>query len=408
MSLRKFVLLVSTYFPASGIPGICHSGAPDCAKFASALKHSDESKAAGADASFLSLLQNKHSFKDSTDASGIADGHRYEALESAGETQAVSEWFKQLQELLQESPPLPPSPPPPPPPSPPPPHNNHHHHKMTRARQVPASGQFGFPELREEFIIKADHYADREFTAKIVNGSRIDFEMGYVRPGGHAPDELCGLFWLDQGWRSSIAQDLADGNATTFRDAAALIQSPEVALSFIDGPASWDPDTRCLGPMPTYAGDQGHYAFLDTQIGQDFLQFESAVRVTFDHCYVGSVQRGDSIIESIPAMRIPGTKTWLDAPRWLFVFYSEKAPWGWKRVTSVGPDVAKWLSPERLEMLSKVFPPQWIALLTVGSSGAPIHYPMIQIVNGSGAHTKYWKEWAAFIGEQKVRIGVVH
>lgn len=272
---------------------------------------------------------------------------------------------------------------------------------MTNARQVPASGQFGFPELREEFILEAARFAEQQFTAKIVKGNRIDSEMGYVRAGGQVPDELCGVFWLDQGWRSSVARDLADGNAIRF------LQTPEVALSFTDGPASWDPDTRCVGPMPTYAGEQGHYAFLDTPIGQELLQAESAIRVTFDNCYVGSIQGGKSIIENTPAMRVPGTQTWLDAPRWLFVFYSEKAPWGWKRVTSAGPDVARWLSPERLEMLSRVFPRQWIALLSLGSQRSPIQYPAIQIVDGNGVRTKYWKEWEAFIGHQDVRIGVV-
>ena len=72
----------------------------------------------------------------------------------------------------------------------------------------------------------------------------------------------------------------------------------------------------------------------------------------------------------------------------------------------MGPDVTGGrLQPRHLELLAKIFPKYLIDLIALGSTGAT-QYPVIQIIDGKGSPTGYFKEFETFMRSKALFTGV--
>jgi len=340
------------------------------------------------EAGFVSFVQNQPSFKVSAantrpDKQLLPDArHRCTLMPAA------CEWFEGLERQLSAAAPAGPSE-----------KGREAFGKAFSDNQqcLRATAFLGFPELSGSFLSKASAFAAGNFQAKKVT----TINLAFASTGSDIPKSLHGCFWLDQTLQSSIAQDLRYKNARPVKNAAA---SQETVACFGEDPIKWNPTTRCLGPIPNYGGEHGHWGFIDSEQGRRDFEQSLNYRVTGDLCFLDdALTRAEVIV----ANRVSALgNCWVAAPRWLFRFLIQRESWGWNRVTTVGPDVTGGrLQPRQLELLAKIFPKHLIDLIALGSTGAT-QYPVIQIIDENGSYTSYFKEFEMFMKSRGLIAGV--
>lgn len=254
---------------------------------------------------------------------------------------------------------------------------------------VKGGGSVGSEQVVSSWA-EASEFAAHEFDVVEVDNQEIASKLAYAKSDGDIPNTLHGIWWLDQMGYSSIAKDNGYQNNMPFEN----IPSLETLAAFGDSPTQWNAATKCIGPVPNYGGRKGHWTYLNTPRGRSQLFGSISTKMTADICFT------DAAMEKITVnagVLVPVLKSWVFTPSFLFAMKMEKRPWGWDRVTTVGPDVTSHLAAYR-SLLESIFPPQWIRILESGGKGAA-HYPVLQVIDGNGQRTKYFDEYIA---------GVVH
>lgn len=232
----------------------------------------------------------------------------------------------------------------------------------------------------------ASEFAERNFEIQRIPSAEIAESMAYARAGSSIPSSLHGIFWLDQFHRSSIAKNDTYSAAKPFKHPP----SDETLVSFGDAPTAFEPQSRCVGPVPGYGGVQGHWTYLDTTRGR--LEFDGALssRITADFCFDQSMQS----IDVIAGVRVP-ILGWVFIPSWLGGMRMERRSWGWNRVNLLGPNISTTLEKFG-PMLDKILPSFLMATIRSGDSGGS-QYPVIQIIDGEGKKTEYFQEYMDYI-----------
>mmetsp|Transcript_109437 Transcript_109437/g.266007 ORF Transcript_109437/g.266007 Transcript_109437/m.266007 type:complete len:405 (-) Transcript_109437:54-1268(-) len=249
------------------------------------------------------------------------------------------------------------------------------------------------PGASREDIDETNHwdlgwqFAGQEFEKVHVANDEVEARLPFAKTGSDFPTGFHGVFWLDQYHASSIAKTLQYANSKPFSHPP----SDETVVTFGDFPIGYNRQTNCVGPVPNYGGERGHWTFLSTFGGELQLEAGMQSRLTADFC----LNTAMDAVDIQAAVLIPLLRQWIFPPSWMFVMRMRKRPWGWDRVTTVGPNVTGFLARHRA-LLEKILPQQLIALLDIGDSGA-FHYPCIQIVDGDGRRTKYYDEYLAYV-----------
>jgi len=238
----------------------------------------------------------------------------------------------------------------------------------------------------------ASEYADKDFESQRITNVEIAQSMAYARAGSDVPSSLHGIFWLDQYHQSSIAQTDAYRENKPFKHPP----SAETLASFGEAPTRWDASSQCLGPTGNYGGAHGHWSYLDTMSGRAQLEGAIAARMTANLCF------SDASMEKLEVnagIRVPVIGKWLFVPSWMFIMRMERRPWGWNRVTTVGPNISSYLAKHKTT-LEQVLPWEWMSILNMGDSGA-FQYPAIQIIDGHGQRTRYFDEYLRYVSGEE-------
>lgn len=213
------------------------------------------------------------------------------------------------------------------------------------------------------------------------------------------PEDLWGIFWMDQFGKSSVAQD----RKYPFE----MVGTGEVLASF--GEATYDPDTRCVTPVPCYGG--AHWTFSNDQVGRAAMQTHQKTRNTLSFCYthddyiqiyskvlteatsIGPVTFGTQMARMVGFTDAGHGYSW--APVSVLNMGMKKMPWGWDRLTRVvaDPDSYPWSVRGVLREVSKLMPIS--------------HYPLIQIIDGAGQPTEYYSEYLAYIAAVQRADGIL-
>mmetsp|Transcript_108886 Transcript_108886/g.307911 ORF Transcript_108886/g.307911 Transcript_108886/m.307911 type:complete len:293 (+) Transcript_108886:74-952(+) len=234
--------------------------------------------------------------------------------------------------------------------------------------------------------VEVCEYADNEFEVTHVKNDEVELKLGYARTGSTIPESFHGIHWLDQYHGSSVAQDPEFQNDLPFKH----LPSDEVAVAFGDAPTRWNADTRTLEQLPNYGGDQGHWTFRDTTSGKVQMQGALTSRMEADFVFDEAME----VVRLVARVRVPHVGHWISVPPSVFEMRMERRPWGWARITTVGPDLPDFI--DKSPLLARVLPEYLMRILQVGEGGA-MHYPVLQIVDGNGERTKYYDEYLKYI-----------
>eukprot|EP00972_Heterocapsa_arctica_P019182 2830539-Heterocapsa_arctica.AAC.1 len=244
-------------------------------------------------------------------------------------------------------------------------------------------------------------YQAQLFVDKAFPSDRVEHFMNYARTGSSIPKELHGIWWMDQSGFSSVAKS----PSYTF----AFMPFPELLVSFGEGGedgTAYEQETRCVTPITIYGGNR--WTAPNTLAGRGGLAFHQMLRNTLSFCFTNDTHEEVQIYQKVPApMASLGAVPLGPVAASLLGFYDAgdgyvwtpnslmsmrmvKTPWGWDRVTTM------------LDTIQDVKAPFWhpeplLNLLKEAQRRAVAHYPLIQVVDGDGKRTKYYKEYLAFM-----------
>lgn len=227
---------------------------------------------------------------------------------------------------------------------------------------------------------------DRETSIFKVPAGDVASKMGFARTGSDVPSDFHGIHWLDQKWASSIAKDPSWASELPLKHPA----SAEILAAFGDWPTAWNAQTKTLGPVPNGGGAMGHWAYLET--GE--FQLNGAASANM---FANFVFESDSHIAVDARVMLLGVE--IPIPKALFQMQMRKRPWGWARVTTIGPNFFGHLPEVFQNALRKVLPEDLTKILDLGTKGA-FQYPVLQIVDGNGDPTRYFQEYMDFVKTQ--------
>eukprot|EP00421_Protoceratium_reticulatum_P021905 CAMPEP_0168394858 /NCGR_PEP_ID=MMETSP0228-20121227/19749_1 /TAXON_ID=133427 /ORGANISM="Protoceratium reticulatum, Strain CCCM 535 (=CCMP 1889)" /LENGTH=311 /DNA_ID=CAMNT_0008408281 /DNA_START=74 /DNA_END=1009 /DNA_ORIENTATION=- len=249
---------------------------------------------------------------------------------------------------------------------------------------------------RDVAVAGPAEYADRNFEVKSIKNDEVEFELGYAKTGSDIPEPFHGIHWMDQFHRSSVAQD------PDWQAAVPFVHPPsdETLACFGDYPTRWNPDTRTIEQCPNYGGERGHWTFKDTATGKAQLEGSIASRMEADFVFDEAME----VAKVAARVRIPVVGAWLYVPKALFEMRMERRPWGWNRITTLGPDLPNIV--DHSPLLAKVLPAHIMQILQIGEAGA-FEYPVLQIVDGDGNRTKYYDEYLQFVNSATDGMQVV-
>lgn len=242
------------------------------------------------------------------------------------------------------------------------------------------------------------------FVDKTFPPGEAENEMDYATTGMSMPEGLHGIFWMDQFGDSSVAK--APDYEFNF------IGTTEILASFGEGTSHYDPVSRCVTPIISYAGLEwacrnsswGRYqmdSFLETKMtmsfcftGEGFEHFQIYQKVLLSRAAIGPFILGERFARLLGYDAGDGY-IWVKLS--VLNMTAEKKPWGWDRVSLMlnnqgrQDTLLRWAQSKLLpESMRELF--QWAAEET---SSRPPRYPVIQIVDGAGKRTEYYDEYLA-------------
>lgn len=257
------------------------------------------------------------------------------------------------------------------------------------------------------------HAVAPTFSTKSFPAFRPEEVMNFARPGSGIPEGLWGIWWMDQGGFSSIAHD----GEYPFN----MIDTPEELASFGPEPGAsasglqYDEKTGCVSPVALWGGP--HWAALGNTEGQNILRHHWELQTTLYFCFVDAQMETIQIRQKmlLPQMKhapfhigkyvaswfgfedAGEGKVWL--PHGIINMTMVKKPWGWDRVTTL-LDRLTDLSPFKERLLKMMLPSGMFEQLQIAKQrhqSGYSHYPVLQIIDGHGAKTKYFDEFRAFM-----------
>lgn len=185
------------------------------------------------------------------------------------------------------------------------------------------------------------------------------------------PAGLEGIFWMDQ--RGVHVEGMAELEDYEFKGYSA---ADELLVTF--GEATFDPQTRCVSPVPTY-GPSWTYMNGGNETSQQWTT-NLGTRLTGFFCFTDDSYTTIEVITKIYVALGPFW-FWWTIPNWLFTrMLMEKTAFGWDRVTQIG-FVPKMIG--RAEGLPESVFEDW-------------HYPVFQIVDGNGNRTRHYARYLAW------------
>jgi len=233
-----------------------------------------------------------------------------------------------------------------------------------------------------------------------IRNDEVEDELVYAKVGSSVPTVMQGIFWMDQ---RGVAPALtsADPGYTQVGGTAA----DELLVSF--GEAEYNPETRC-SVVPVFGGKGGHWTFMDQtgNAGSDVHAGALSVLLTGHFCFTSTdfaevdvglrVKAGDFFEELTGSDLLPDIiDGYIAVPPSIMHLTMVKTTWGWDRVTTIGPASLRQLPAKVLSAWANVLPKEVAAML--GGVTTTYHYPVFQIVDGSGRRTKNYQaylDWA--------------
>jgi hypothetical protein len=189
--------------------------------------------------------------------------------------------------------------------------------------------------------------------------------MTYAKAGGSLPEELHGIFWMDQrGVNLPLPSDPA---YTQVGPNAA----DELAFSF--GDVEWDPERRCTTPLPVYgAGKKGQWLFMDSGNGtNDVFTGVTRKRLMLEFCFT---DESHDVADIWMWGKVTNLPLWnVVIPTYVAHLTMERKSWGWDRKSEV--------------------PMMW---------GETMHYPLFQVVDGYGHRTQYYDRYLQFANKAQI------
>mmetsp|Transcript_114664 Transcript_114664/g.357125 ORF Transcript_114664/g.357125 Transcript_114664/m.357125 type:complete len:437 (+) Transcript_114664:80-1390(+) len=196
----------------------------------------------------------------------------------------------------------------------------------------------------------------------------VEEHLAYATAESVLPTELQGIWWMDQ--RGVHLRDFPSGppGDEGYRQECAQAVD-QVLLAF--GEAGWDPVGHgCVVSQHIYAGGplRGHWTWLDQTGAGDSSGWDgSAFNVPNAHFCFQDAER----------TRINIPRYWeafwgFRFPDWVMELGMVRKPWGWDRVTHLGP----------------------------GGLLGTCHYPVWQVVDGFGLRTEHYEAYVRFAGAQ--------
>jgi len=240
-------------------------------------------------------------------------------------------------------------------------------------------------------------YRDAEFQVKHVANDDVENQLAYAKAGSTVPESLHGIFWMDQ---SGASLPIAGDPDYQYK----FNPSAEVLLTFGDN-AVWQPDTRCVTPVAMFGGIGGHWTQYGTEQGlamsERFQQKATTLHFCFAHgsddeLIVWAQAKYNTAATAI-LKTVGYEEAWNDTlflPNWLFDIRLVKTPWGWDRVSKVGPrSLREQKAPGSLASFVQMLMPG-VVMDTVNTT---LRYPVFQIVDGHGARTEHYDTYLRFM-----------
>jgi len=230
-----------------------------------------------------------------------------------------------------------------------------------------------------------------------IQNDKIEEELFYAEAGSVFPESLHGILWLDQRGRS-----LADGpfeSDPEYRQVCTAA-AEENLVSF--GEAAWDPVSRCATGIRQYSGGplSGHWSWMDAGGGVSKPWAHGVGwHMKYDFCFRDESMTYIDVLTRISLNKLlesyAGTRpdflpidSEITLPTWINNVAMVKKPWGWDRMTTLGPSSLRTFIRNNFD--SSII--QSIFNMGVGlglnldpemiSNGIACHYPVLQVVDG--------------------------
>lgn len=204
-----------------------------------------------------------------------------------------------------------------------------------------------------------------EYELQHVPNDGIEKHVAYARTGSVFPASAQGVWWMDQ--RGVHLRDYPDGppGDPTYEQQCESA-ADEIVVTF--GEAGWDPlmaPGGCATNVNVYGGSptRGHWTWIDVTGNGTSTDWEASSI---------NLPVGSFCFEDVERTRVNIDLRWANLGNLanpLLDLRMEKTPWGWDRVTRVGP----------------------------GGILGTCHYPVWQIVDGDGNRTEHYDAYLRFV-----------
>mmetsp|Transcript_103924 Transcript_103924/g.291045 ORF Transcript_103924/g.291045 Transcript_103924/m.291045 type:complete len:389 (-) Transcript_103924:216-1382(-) len=252
---------------------------------------------------------------------------------------------------------------------------------------------------------KCKPYDAGVFYPKPVPADQVEDYMMYATNESDIPTGLHGIWWMDQG---GYSRQLLDDPDYPFD----FNMTAETLISFGDAETMYQPETRCVTPVPFYAGQGGHIAFWNNKYG--LRQWSTFVETRFNlhFCFTNETETEIHLWQSVRNTGVSNVLKqamgyadaggdYLFTPHSLVHMTMIKKPWGWDRVTKVMNDnVRKLLSADNLQAFKELLPESELNIILENAHetvSREYHYPVVQIVDGEGRRTKFYQAYLKYI-----------
>jgi len=214
-------------------------------------------------------------------------------------------------------------------------------------------------------------YTSGDFHLREIKNDEVEFELPYAQSGSHMRAELEGIFWMDQ--RSVNVEGMAEAGYDSYFGASA---ADEFLVSF--GEATFDPQTRCVSPVPTYGPSWTYMNDGNGTNEQWATNFGN--RLTGFFCFIDDSYTTIEVVSKM-YLSLGPFWLWVTIPNWVTArMLMKKTSFGFDRVTEWGA-FAKTMG--RVYGLPKSDFQDW-------------HYPVFQIVDGNGNRTPHYAAYLAW------------
>eukprot|EP00967_Tisochrysis_lutea_P022108 scaffold25193_cov29-Tisochrysis_lutea.AAC.1 len=237
-------------------------------------------------------------------------------------------------------------------------------------------------------------YSDGEFVLRRIRNDEVEYELPFSGPRSidntsAPPDEMLGLWWLDQ--RLVHTDGMSEHEGYAEGEAKAVTAAEELVVSFSEG--VWHPASRCVKPVPTYGGHRGHWTWFDVDGEGHNAGAGSGLRGNYEFCY-----QDDNTIKINMRYRLFGA-VWVVVPDFFTTLTMERRNFGLTRVTRVGPDQLRRLQADWTWFFLLPIPVH-VVLRIIGLM-APVsqplyNYPMYRIVDTYGRRTRHYDAYLRF------------